>query len=120
MDLRIILLVSVMLVGRSYAISCYSCSPCGTTSNEKVDCSSYFSSDSCYVAKQAGTVSMSCGMDLLDSTRLSNGCHSANGITVCRCKTDYCNTQELLDSSGKGVAASFFVTLVALLFPKFF
>ncbi|XP_067949245.1 uncharacterized protein [Watersipora subatra] len=100
MDLKIIVLLAGMMLGGSYAISCYKCLNCDDNDKVRFDCSTLFDTDSCYLLYTESTddVYMLCGYEDLDSANFTNGCTTQYGVVICRCGTSYCNTDDLIRS----------------------
>ncbi|XP_067949084.1 uncharacterized protein [Watersipora subatra] len=100
MDLKNILMLVGMMLGGSYAISCYNCGNCDNDVNVRFDCSTLFDTDSCYITyvESTDTVSKSCGIEELDELNFIDGCIEAYGSVICRCRTNYCNTNDLIAS----------------------
>ncbi|XP_067948304.1 uncharacterized protein [Watersipora subatra] len=101
MDLKLTIVIIGMLAAGSWAISCYNCADCATQDAIKIDCSIVGNSDSCYATylESTGLVSKSCGVAELDDYNLKTGCTKKNGAKLCRCKTNYCNTDALISGS---------------------
>ncbi|XP_067949038.1 uncharacterized protein [Watersipora subatra] len=120
MDSRVLLIIGALVAG-CFARSCYNCVDCERDENMKIDCTIISSSDSCYATydKSNDRVSKSCGADELDQYNFKNGCTKRNGATICRCRSDYCNTDSLISSS-PNFAASFALVLFGLLVANLF
>ncbi|XP_067949292.1 uncharacterized protein [Watersipora subatra] len=101
MDLKLTITIFGMLAAGNWAISCYKCDDCTTQEAVTTDCSSEGTSDSCYAVRNelTDTVKKSCETADLDRYNVKTGCIKIPGTKVCRCKTDYCNTDALISGS---------------------